>query len=637
MNLINKYYFFCSLRFLPLLCFLFYSFILFIPFFTVSPQQEQEKVETEKEERYLNYKPSAANEIIERFRGNPKELIRNLENKLNEFYLLDNSQKKIQARKDIDYSMYNEKIQKEINANARRLLVKKAMNKKIKGFLLKEAPGLSLMHKTMGEYLMKLTVPEIYRASFHYNQALRYRNLRMSTEIFTSKERLKLLDENDTQIPLANDYRETKNSIEKLTKEIKYLEERNIILDDSLNFKPEQINQIQTPAPYRLEKQANENSIEEQNNQKINQEERFKQLEEDYKQIAEKWNQTSAEFLVEFANVQKVIENKFKEKQKVINKASTYKTSFNQAVDYDYSRNSDFRAYAQLMELASELDQKNPKIALELAREYKSSHEDEKSIFLFKRAVKADKDPNIPEEKKLSPQELKEAITTLGSLSYLQNKFVEAAKHYEKALALEKSQDENLTFLLGKLHSEKTGHYKRAIELLEDHLKSIQEENSADIIERGSQIRKQFLTLNYIAQNLKKLREYDSMLKSLNKLVGLNEELNQNIKIQKNKVKKSFNDLQEAKKLVLNKTKREDLNQFYLAESRYRDEKNTLSKLNTIKNTLPLKPMYFTLAEYWEGQLDIEQAISVYQQAEKQKIFPQEARRRAAKLRRKYQ
>ena len=136
--------------------------------------------------------------------------------------------KKIQARKKVNYGVYNSEANEIefLNTNSRRLHIRKITRKKIKGFLLEEAFPLFMMHKAVAKNLLKISVPRAYESEFHFKQALRYRTLRLTPDIFTSKKRLELLDEDDPQIKLANQYQTNQNGIKQTEKEIKTLKEK---------------------------------------------------------------------------------------------------------------------------------------------------------------------------------------------------------------------------------------------------------------------------------------------------------------------------------------------------------------------------------------------------------------------------
>ena len=219
-----------------------------------------------------------------------------------------------------------------------------------------------------------------------------------------------------------------------------------------------------------------------------------------YQKEADQWGQESANFLVNFAELQKNIANKLKDRQKIINKNSLYKTSFNQAVDYDYTQNSDFRAYAELLELAADLDKSNPVTALKLAREYKNIHRNKKETFYFKQSIQFNK--KAKEGSKLTDQEFKEALISLGNISYQEKKFVDAAKYYEKTIQLE--DDTNLLYLLGSLHYQRTGHYQRAIELLTIYFNKLNDEGEdlLEITEKAKKNKKKVSSLTLYCSKL---------------------------------------------------------------------------------------------------------------------------------------
>ncbi len=596
----------------------YYGVVLFFEAFSSLISQEFE----------ISYKPRDIREMIKQFQKNPKELIRNLNKQLNKFYLENSSQKKVQAPKEDIYEIYNSKGSGIVpyNSNSRRLYMLEARKKKVKGFLLQEASSLYLLHHAMAKNLLKLPLPKIYQSAFHFRQALRYRTLRLSPKIFISQERFKFLDKDDPQIQLANQYKTMVQDLKDTTQELKVLREKNIILDDTLYFSKDK-NSIHSKI------RSNNQSITVKKNILKKLKDAFVILKADYQKEADKWDQESANFLVEFSDLQRKIEDNIKNRQKKINKYSLYKGSFNQSVDYDYTQNSDFGGYVELLELAVNLDQSNPLTAFKLAKEYKSSHKNKKASFYFKRSLEFNK--TTQDSLKLTNGELKEATISLGSISYQEKKFIDAAKYYEKVLEL-KNNKIDLLYLLGKLHYEKTGRYEKAINVLSTYLDKLrtEEKNLINIVNKGKKRKKKFLALNYMAQSFKKLRKYKLMLISFQKLRILQIKFIQDIDNQNKKVNLLFKRLEEIKKILSDQKNRENISQFYLIEKQYRESKIIFSQLNALRNALPLRNIYFNLAEYWEEQNNFAEAIMIYEEAQKYKIQPKEARRRAVALNR---
>ena len=602
----------------------FYFFLLF--FFWGSASVISQELAPDQE-RYLKYKPQEIRNLANELGSQPGKLVQNLKEKLNEFYLSDPSQKKIQALRKSEQSLYSfREDDQESNTNARRLFLKQVTKQKVKGFLIKEAMPLYLMHKLMAQNLLKLVNPQIYQSEFHFRQALRYRSLKLAPDILTNEKRLELLDADDPEIQLADQYRTTKEAFEKTQQELKEMEERNIILDDSLYFSPQK-------DAIRSEIELNQRSITDKRSDLEELEETFAALEEEYQKREASWNKESADFLVEFAELQKKIEDNLKNRQKVINKRSFYKTSFNQTVDYDYTKNRDFRAYAELLELAGRLDTENPAIPLKLGREYKNSRENAKAETFFEQALQLSE--RAEDQTKLTAEELKEVLVSLGGIAHQSKRFVDSAKYYEQALSREAHP--NLLYLLGSLHYNKTGHYQRAIDLLERYLEELDEEENekdfSDVVDRSKQRRQRFFAVSYIAGSLQKLREYKAMLDAFDQLRKLHLEFIQEMRAQREKVGGLFRKLEEARRTILNQTNRAVLNQFYLAEREYRESEKELVQLKATQNSLPLRGLYFNLAEYWETQNNIKQAIMVYEEAERYGVQPNEARRRSLKLR----
>ena len=575
------------------------------------------------QERYKPYKPRQILEVVERLKDKPSEVVFQLNQKLNEFYLSDISKKKIQARKKTNYGLYNieaEQIE-ELSTNIRRLLMKDITGQQIKGVFIKSAKAIFLMHKFMAQNLLQLPEEKLDQAAFHYRQSLKYRRLRLDPDIFTSPERLELLDENDPQIELADQYRNTEESRSRLGKEIREFEEQNVVLQDSLYNSKEK-------AAIRNKISENQRKIDSMQENLLRLDAEFKELKDRYKDEEEKWNEESADLLQEFAQLIKRIERNLKKRQRVSDQKLVYKTSFDQAVDHDHTRERNFNAYSSVLEAASNLDPKNAKLSFELGNEYNISQKIQKAILFFHKALNAD--PTAKEEEKLSQDEIKKVYISLGGLYYQHKRFVDSAQYYEKALVIDR--DTGLLYPLGKLHYQKTGSYQRVIELLSEYLKNIKDIDPQDPIEKAHLERNKFLTLSYIAGSFKKLKEYSSMFDSMERSRQIFNNINQIIYSQNQKLENSFKQLQGIKKPILDQTTQAELNRYYSAESQYKKNKIILSKMYTVRNTLPLESLYFNLADHLEKQKNITRAIDIYREAEKNGISPDAARRNITRL-----
>ena len=579
---------------------------------------------TKEQERYKRYKPAEILEIAKRFEDEPTKIISYLDQKLNEFYLSDVSQKKIQAQKKIGYGPYNIEADQieEFNTNLRRLFMKFITSQKIKGLFTKEARAIFLIHRIIAQNSLKLPDPRLYQSAFHYRQSFKYRSLRLDPDIFTSLERLELLDEDDPQIRLADQYRNIRKASLELENERQKLKEKDIVLKDSLYFSDNS-----TVIKDKISENRQKIASIEENISGLNTE--FKKVEEQYKDFANEWNEESGDLLHEFAKLIKRIENNLKEKQKVLNHKSIYKTSF---IDHSYTGKKDFKAYSSILEVASNLDPKNAKLSFELGSEYKASQKIRKATSYFHKALETN--PTAKERKKLSQDEINKAYTALGSLYYQAKRFVGSAQYYEKALELDRTP--GLLYQLGKLHYQKTGNYKRVVQLLSEYLKGVEDLNPKDVIENAHWQRNKFFTLSYMARSYKKLKEYSSMLESMESLRQILNVLNQAIQSQRQELNASFKQLQETKKPILDQTTQAELNQYYLIETRHKEDQSIFSKLLAVKSTLPLRHFYFDLGNYLEKEKDITKAIDVYREAEKNGVSPDAARRNIARLKKMF-
>lgn len=558
---------------------------------------------------------------------NPRRVVAEVTRKLNEFYLSDTSQKKIQQEQDVNIHLpYEYEVKKEWNVNIQRLFMRNLLSTQANRFLIKEAPNLYAAHHLLARAYMKLNKP--YHAAYHYGASLRYRSLKLSPEVFTNPDRLSLLPAGSAEKKAATQFRKLMEDARKEQKEIQRLKEETIVESDNLQRQKESDRKL-------LEDQLRRNREllarqKQKNKELLKKVQEANQIFQDY---ANAYNNESAEFLVESSDLVRKIEDSIKERQKVINRKALYKTSFNQTLLHDYSQNRNYVAYANLLEMASRLAPENAEIPFRLATEYKSSRQTRRAIYAFRRSLEANQ-----KSSKLDEQKIAFAYRSLGGLYFQVNRYVDAASYYEKAYELEKNPTvkENLTFQLAKIHVEKTGNYRRAEILLRGLLDKMQTLNPTDPEDRARWLETRLKSRLFLARIKGKLKQPSQKILELEKALKAHEELEALLSEKRAELAKIFRQLQESKKPLLKDTRDSDLSVYYRNKSEYENTQNLIASLDAIRNALPLKKLYFELAEYYERKNAIAAAMQTYTQAEKKGIAPDAARREMNRLRRQY-
>jgi len=408
--------------------FLIFSFIFS---FTNIEKKRLAKLQEEKRlkelKRYKKYSMKEIQSISKNITIDPRAVVRELNKMLNNFYLENISEKKIQYNLDISYDFFGSKLskKKEWNVDLLRNYMKKLRNKPLKINKIKEAPNLYLMHYNIAKAYLKLK--KEHPASFHFKMALRYRTLKMTEKVFLNKNRRNLLDSTDKEIKLTQKYSQTKLKLEQYKRELEEKKRKAIVLND-------QILRQKTKNKKMIFNQLKKNR-EDINNilkQNKNISKDFTALKKEYNKISIEWNKESALFLYEMADLTKRIEEGIKERLKILNKKAIYKTSFNQTLIHDYSKNRKYTAYANILSMASKLDPSNPQILYKLGEEYRTSQNVRKAIYSFKQAILSNKSKTA--KINLSDFAKGHIFLSLGGLYYRIKRYVDSALYYEKAL-----------------------------------------------------------------------------------------------------------------------------------------------------------------------------------------------------------
>ncbi len=587
--------------------FLSFLFLIFISVYLVPLSlllgKSAEILEQDRE-RYKKISERDITNLLNQYKDNSEEIVSQLKQKLDSFYLSDPSAKKIMGRQKINYEVsdVDRSEIRNLNKNMRRLLIRDMKTKEIDGFFIKEAFPLFLLHREMGKALLKLSNPQKYQAAFHFRQSLRYRSLELSSSIFTDEDRLYLLDENDPQILSAENLKRSTDLKKAKEKEIKELKDRNIILIDSLGR-----NNIEQPESIKEQIKINQEKIQanEQEMQKLNDD--FSKAEESYNEFKMTWDSESSDFLVEMANLMREIEDELNESQEV---------------------KKDFKSYTNLLQIASRLTPMDPELTFLLAQEYRRLNDKPKAIDLYESSLKANED-TIRHEK-LSSQKIEMIYSHLGGLYHDQKKFVDSAFYYAKSIELNPEPEK--IFQLGVLHSKRTGNFRESFQLLQQYAQMTEYRSDLEPGEKSAFLKRRFYTMMYMAQSQEKLNLLNDMLQSLVQAKESHIELKKIIKEHKDELDVTFKELQKAKIPLLEITLQAELNVFHDLENKYTQQRALLSDLESVENSLPLKNIYFKLGDHFASINDIENAIAVYKEAEIQGIYPDEARRKIVRL-----
>ena len=609
--------------------------------FSLHAKEIRENPIEKKLSRYEPFKIDDIEASSAQLNFNHRQVAEDLSRKLDEFYLSDPSEKKIANRQDNDSN--SAWYRKEWNVNLQRLFMRDLLAKTQKGFIIKEAPNIALLHYNYALAQQKLNKP--YHAAYHFLQSLRYRSVKFDPEIYVDQDRLKLSKTGSAEITDAQQYAKLRADIDAKRREKIKIEEEIIIADDRLRSPA--INPPSSGGNVEAQKESSRIRIEEQ--KKISQE-KLKSVKDEYERLTadfakaqtqyaayeKTYNQRSADQLVEMANLVRQLENLIKERSKVQNKKTLYKTSFNQTLQHDYSENRQFTAYANILEAATRLDAENPQNSFKLAEEYRTSQEPNRAIDAYEKALAIQSKSRANFE--LQSDQIQKAKASLGALYYERGRFVDSVYYYEAALkeTTKASEKSNLSWQLAKIHVEKTGNYDRAITLFTEHLESLKPLNPTETGDRVQWIKERFNANRYLLQMYQKKNDPAKMLQAMSAAKAAHQDIEELIVALRQRNHNTYSELQEAKKKLANEVRSADLNIYLNIENDYEKQKRELSLIETVRNSLPLPQFYFQYAEVLESAHNIDEALDVLGYAEKQGISASQARREMDRIRRKY-
>ena len=562
-----------------------------------------------------------------------QDVVDELTKRLSEIYLKDASEKSI-ARNlrlytESSFERYNEK---EWNENIQRLFTKKFLSTPQRNPLIIEAPNMFLAHYRLANAYQKLKKP--YKAAFHLSMASRYRSMKMSPEVFKSKSRLALGDKTNRAQVFSYDGLEKR--MRKSDADLKLYQEDTIVYKDNLiQLKKDNTQELandQAKLIALIKKNAELLKKEKENNKILKSQ--FEAAKLQYKQIETSYNRESSKFLQDTAKLVRSIEDAIQEKQKVLEKKVLYKTRFNRLV-FGYSQNRKFTAYANILEVAARLDPTNPNVPYQLGEEYRTSQQRDRAINAYELSLESNKKAGAL--LKLKDDQVSKSHRSLGALYHASKNYARALYHYEQSYTLEKDAiaKRNLLYELGKLHTEKSGNYARANELLSELKVFLSTKNPSTLEERGQLLRTQIRVDFYMSIGHRKSSRFNEMTQLLEQSMGKHQTLEKMITDQNAKIRTLHKELQEVKKTLLKQTRNRALSLYSQKEDALDKAKNTLAFLNAIRNSLPLRNIYFNLAECYEEKHDILKAVETYTKAERLGIAADEARRHAKRLRRK--
>ena len=565
--------------------------------------------------------------IEEDMRANPTAALGKLQNLLSRFYR-DHPARPVDVE-DLDPEVTLRYQQDpRYAADRRRQGNLEKLRKKQSPGLIKNAPNLFEMHLAMARGLRDVEKGGIlftkspFRSSYHFLTALRYRTLKLTPEVWLDPDRLKLLH-NDRENTDAEAYQKAAADLanarleyEKTRRTLYTREDNAVTRQNDPGYNPDYKTNQDTLARLR----ANIADLE------------TKMLGQAmvFEAYAKTWNKESANVLLEFAEVVNSVDLTLRDQEKILNQLEYYRSNYDGTFKQTWQLASKKAAWINLLETASLLDPENPLTPVMLGREYKSAGEDTLAISSFEKALQYDKNTGA-----LTDAQRLEIYTGLGGLYYNSRLYVDSAINYERAWQMNKTDE--LEFQLARIHAENTGNYERARELFEDLAgKSAPPGVGEEPLKAAAAMKLAYTINSSLADIYEKMSEDRLALETLKKSATLHVQL-------ENLILKNYDLLRTLEKnlvelrVAFNREPTEvNMQSFYQAQQDYRNQKNILQNLESLRRSMNLQKTYFGLARRHEHGHNIQAAVEAYRQAESFGLAPDEARREITRLQKEY-
>ncbi|TGJ98243.1 hypothetical protein EHQ53_00470 [Leptospira langatensis] len=504
--------------------------------------------------------------------------------------------------------------------NSLRLLILKMMGKITQANVLRDSPILYELHWLLSkEYSKK---KQNFKAMEEAVTALRYRDFAHTEDYFIEEDRLKeLYDTNE--IDRSKAHAQAKKDLDRAIDDHKKAKDKVHLLEAAIVREKELLFDTTVPA-----RKVSPSDISQAKQDSKSAEDRLRAAENAYKDSFEKnyypyfkrKSREDADAIFTLAKYVKDSENENKERLKVVNKASVSGQGI--FVLFDYKRNTDYFAYAALLELAFRLDPEYSPVVLALAEELKASGKKGKSLdFYLKYLALA-----LKENK--TPAEIAYVYRSIASLHTELKQYVLAGEYYEKYYQSEPDEKKKglYAFELGSFFDTKVGNLELGKKYYGDWLNAREQEKAtADLSFPDSQERIRMETLAYLGisrlyrYEKKPALERDELLKS----VQAYNRLRENLRAEEEKYSQGKKELLTIKKGLLDRTNDQDMAQYRLKSLELEESKEKMDIIRTKLDSSPgaramqrLSILYEFEKNYSESKKVNEEILKVGNQTE---------------------
>ncbi|MES0490430.1 MAG: hypothetical protein ABUK01_10585 [Leptospirales bacterium] len=483
-------------------------------------------------------------------------------------------------------------------------------------FYIKDASNIYRAHVMLARaYALN---KEYLKAADHSLNALRFRSLKLTPEVWADETRMELAGDSPEVRSQAKDFLKTKQEYNIAIKEFNDLISEKHLEEDRLAREgASQVEVSSLSLTYKVKIEAKQQEV------ALLQSAFEKQL-ENFKTYAQKYNKESADFLVETGKIFKAIDNQIRDKNKIANYRQQYSSSYNYTSQQSWRTLDKHISYINLLSLATKLDPLNAKTPYHLGVQYGKNGNTNRAINSLLLALEYNK--NSPE--KLSFEEIYEIYSLLGGYYHRINKYVEAVFYYEKAIAADPSPDYYMRLNTARIHVQNTGNYLRAKQLLNE----IEKELPGLKLDELNNMKSQYEIQSLYIIIYERTWDTENLIKTLEKATEIHRNLEKEITQSRNAMQAKYTQLLGLKKQMGKTRVRKDIQNYYTALDEYRTLQKRASELSIVRNRMNLKKIYFTLAREKEKERKINEAMEAYRIAESFGISAHQARREIQRL-----
>ncbi|MEI7014777.1 hypothetical protein [Leptospira licerasiae] len=507
--------------------------------------------------------------------------------------------------------------------NTLRLLILKMLGKITQGQQLRDSPILFELHWLLSQEYSKKK--QNFKALEEALAALRYRDFSHTEELFSKEERLReLYDTNEVE--RARQHAKAKKELDKANLDLEKAKDRVHLLEAASAREKDLIFESNPPSNAR-KVTANDITLAKQDVK--NADDSLKRAANTYKDSFEnnyypffkRKSREDADTVFTLAKFVKDSENENKERLKVVNKTSVSGQGI--FVLFDYKRNTDFFAYAALLELAFRLDPEHSQIVLALAEELKASGKKSKSLDFFLKYLAL----ALKENK--TPAEIAYVYRAIASLHTELKQYVLAAEFYEKYYLAEPDPKKKgiYAFELGNFFESKLGNLESGKKYYQDWLQIREQEKAtaSDLSFPDSQERIRMEVLAYLGisklyrYEKKPVKEKEELIRSIQAY----DRLRENLRLEEEKYSLGKKELLQIKKGLLERTNDQDMAQYRLKSLEMEESKEKMDIIRTKLDASPgpramqrLSVLYEFEKDYGQSKRMNEEILKVGNQTE---------------------